>query len=91
MLFPPALVKELVYSSGIPFIIVMQTAVRCIYLDSIKHCSELDLVNLFKYIVQDDYSRELARRVVLRLTGRSLKTFKFTVTGSANSPPGTVT
>ena len=72
-MLPPALVKELVYSSGIPFIIVMQTAVRCTYLDSIKHGSELDLVILFKDIIQGDYSRELARRVVIGLTGRSLK------------------
>ena len=77
-MLPPALVKELVYSSGIPFIIVMQTAVRCIYLDSIKHGSELDLVILFKYIFQDDYSRELAKRVVIGLTGRSLKKFQLT-------------
>ena len=74
----PALVKELVYSSGIPFIIVMQTAVRCIYLDSIKHGSELDLVILFKDITQDDYSRELARRVVTDRLRETLKKIQLT-------------
>ena len=77
-MLPPALVKELVYSSGIPFIIVMQTAVRCIYLDSIKHGSELDLVILFKDITQDDYSRELARRVVTDRLRETLKKIQLT-------------
>ena len=37
----------------------MQTADRCIYLDSIKHRNKLDLVILFKDISQGDYSAEL--------------------------------
>ena len=65
-MFPPALAKELVYSSGISFIKVMQTAVCCIYLIRLhKYGSELEQI-----------------RVVIGLKGRTLKKIKFTFIGS---------